>query len=152
MLVKGLSASEHRIWYCLMHGVQKDHPPAFPLIYAHCKACPSQHLRRQWPHLPLRTKATERHRLSDQHQAVPVTLERLKVFCLSLFWGELASLHESWLEINATVFGLNRFSNSRTWPYLLLWAQIFWRTANEEVQQKELQMLGYISFNTIWSP
>lgn len=114
MLVKGLSASECRIQCCLTHGVQKDHPPAFPLIYAHCKACAPQHLRRQWPYLPLRTKVTEGHRLGDQHQAVPVVLERLKEFCLSLFWGELASLHESWLEINATIFGLNRFSYSRT--------------------------------------
>lgn len=136
MLVKGLFASECRFRYCLTQGVQKDLSPAFPLIYAHHKTCPSQHLRRQRSHLPLRTKATEGHRLGDQYQAVPVMLERLKEFCLSLFWGELASLRESWLQINATGFGLNRFSCRRTWTYLLFWAQIFWRTANEGVQQK----------------
>lgn len=125
MLAKGLSASECRIQYCLMHGVQKDHPPAFCLIYAHCKACPPQNLRRQWPHLSLRTKAIKGHSVGDQDQGVPVMLERLKEFCLSLFWGELASLPEPWLEINATVFCLNRFSYNRIWPYLLFWAQIF---------------------------
>jgi len=125
MLVKGLSASDCSFRSSLTHGVQKDCPPAFPLIYTHCKACPPKHLRRQCPHLPMRTKATEGRRLGDQHQAVPVMLERLKEFCLSLLWGELASFHESWLEINATGFGFNRFSYNRTWPYLLLWAQIF---------------------------
>lgn len=111
MLVKDSPASERRIRYCLTHDVQKDHPP---LIYGHCKACPSQCVRRQWPHLPLNTKATEGHMLGNEHQAVPVILERLKEFCLSLFWGKLSYLHETWLEINVAVFYLNRFSYSRS--------------------------------------
>lgn len=99
MIVKGLSPHEHEIQYCLTHGVQKVHPPASSLIYAHCKACPPQHLRRQWPRIPLRTKAPE-------HQSVPVTAEKLKEFCLSIFSVELDFLYASWSEIYAAVFGL----------------------------------------------
>lgn len=140
MIVKGLSPHEHEIQYCLTHGVQKVHPPASSLIYAHCKACPPQHLRRQWPHIPLRTKAPE-------HQSVPVTAEKLKEFCLSIFFGR-TGFFVCVLVRNLCCCFWFVIGSTMVWicPYFLFWAQIFWRTPNEGVQQKELQMLLYISF------
>lgn len=130
MIVKELSPHECRIQYCLTHGVQKVHPPASPLIYAHCKACTPQHLRRHWPHVPLSTKAPACSCDSRKAQGI-LSVHFFGGRTGFFVWVLVRNLCCCfWFVTGSTIVWI--------WPYLLFWAQIFWRTLNEEMQEKEL--------------